>query len=106
MDMENEVLQSRVRDMSSYKTPAGAAKALHADLTAFATDLGYHGLDLPTLMPPDDNRNPSPGYWTVSWESGPYEWGVYLTLWREDFLTNLNWHGEPYYSFDVGFYPN
>ena len=103
MDMENSYLQSKVRDLSRYSSVAGAAKALHADLSFMAAELGYHGLDMPKLLKPDDSRNPAQGYWTVSWESGPYEWAVYFTGWRADSST-ANWHMEPYYSFDVGFY--
>ena len=58
-------------------------------------------------------------FWRVSWEAGPAEWGVLLTLGESMWLTELDlshehkpeilldssdgWHTEPYYRFDIGF---
>jgi hypothetical protein len=58
-------------------------------------------------------------YWTVSWEAGPAEWGVLLSLGESMWLTEFDlkhdhrpevllqkgagWIAEPYFSFDVGF---
>jgi len=58
-------------------------------------------------------------FWRVSWESGPVEWGVLLTLGESMWLTELElsydhrpevilqrgngWFAEPDYRFDVGF---
>jgi hypothetical protein len=57
--------------------------------------------------------------WRVSWEAGPVEWGVLLTLGESMWLTELElrydhrpevilesgngWYTEPHYRFDVGF---
>lgn len=38
--------------------------------------------------------------WLVCWESGPYQWGVALSMALDYGLT------EPYYSFDLAFYPS
>jgi hypothetical protein len=58
-------------------------------------------------------------HWTVSWEAGPAEWGVLLSLGESMWLTELDlkhdhrpevllqrgngWFAEPYFRFDVGF---
>ena len=58
-------------------------------------------------------------YWHVSWEAGPAEWGVLLTLGESMWLTEFGlrhdhrpevllqsghgWYTEPYHRFDVGF---
>jgi hypothetical protein len=57
--------------------------------------------------------------WWVSWEAGPVEWGVLLSLGESMWLTELGlehdgrpevllqsgngWYAEPYHRFDVGF---
>jgi hypothetical protein len=58
-------------------------------------------------------------YWHVSWEAGPAEWGVLLSLGESMWLTEfelrhdhrpevllqsgLGWYSEPYHRFDIGF---
>ena len=58
-------------------------------------------------------------FWRVSWESGPLEWGVLLTLGESMWLQELElgyehrpevlvqsgkgWYTEPHFRFDVGF---
>ena len=58
-------------------------------------------------------------YWHVSWEAGPAEWGVLLSLgesmWLREFglryehrpevmlESGQGWYTEPYHGFDVGF---
>jgi hypothetical protein len=58
-------------------------------------------------------------FWRVSWEAGPVEWGVLLTLGESMWLTELElshdhrpevilqsgngWYTEPHYRFDIGF---
>jgi hypothetical protein len=58
-------------------------------------------------------------FWRVSWEAGPVEWGVLLTLGESMWLTEfelghdqrpevllksgLGWYTEPHYRFDIGF---
>jgi hypothetical protein len=58
-------------------------------------------------------------YWRVSWEAGPAEWGVLLTLgesmWLREFdlsydhhpevllLSGNGWYSEPSFRFDIGF---
>ncbi len=59
-------------------------------------------------------------FWRVSWEAGPVEWGVLLTLGESMWLTEWElshdhrpevvlqrgdgWYTEPHYRFDVGFF--
>ena len=58
-------------------------------------------------------------HWRVSWEAGPVEWGVLLTLGESMWLSEYElryehrpevllqrgkgWYSEPWYRFDVGF---
>jgi hypothetical protein len=58
-------------------------------------------------------------HWRVSWEVGPEEWGVLLSLgesmWDSEFdlehdhqpevllKSGAGWHAEPHFRFDVGF---
>ncbi len=58
-------------------------------------------------------------FWRVSWEAGPVEWGVLLTLGESMWLTEFalrhdhrpevmlqsgyGWYTEPHYRFDIGF---
>ncbi len=58
-------------------------------------------------------------YWHVSWEAGPAEWGVLLSLGESMWLTEfglrhdhrpevllqsgLGWYTDPYHGFDIGF---
>jgi hypothetical protein len=58
-------------------------------------------------------------FWHVSWEAGPAEWGVLLSLGESMWLTEFalrhdhrpevlvqggqGWYSEPYHRFDIGF---
>lgn len=98
-------------DLSDYKTAAGAAKALHRFLTE------EFDADGAVLYRPEDN--PRGDNWAVSWEGGPYEWAVHLTLGESlcrgefsqfaspeviGFYNQDNWLAEPHFSFDLQFY--
>ncbi len=64
------------------------------------------------------NRGYRP-FWRVSWEAGPVEWGVLLTLGESMWLTEFElghdhrpevmlqsgygWYTEPHHRFDIGF---
>lgn len=90
-------------DLSKYKRPCDAAKALYKHLTGLDA-----GGDLVLLSP---ERSDELGYgrvWRVTWEGGPAEWGIILSMsetWSgvTGHLKNRNWYLEPFYSFDVGF---
>ncbi len=102
-------------DLSTYKTPAGAAKALYKYLREICEGWGYNAdIEMNLLTPAESEALGLGKCWRVMWESGPYEWGVYLSG-GGDFLNetyrnespvtyeNDNWYLEPHYSFDVGF---
>ena len=100
MDMETQYLIETTPDLSQYKSPAGAAKALHRHLTKIAESWGMYGLDLPQIYAPNE-RGEVKSWWVV-WESGPSEWGTYFTGYREDAYTP-NWYCELYWGFDMIF---
>ncbi len=73
-----------------------------------------------SLWSPDEARSLGyPRWWRVSWEAGPVEWGVLLSLGESMWLTELwlkydhrpevllrgaaGWYTESYFRFDVGF---
>lgn len=75
------------------------------------------------LLPPEESDRLGLGaFWCVSWEGGPYEWGVCLSLGgqvgeSDEGYTyegepevlhqgNKHWYLEPYHSFDVRFVPH
>lgn len=62
-------------DLTSYKTAAGAAKALHKFLTALAIGLGDDPSGI-ILRDPDSSEWNG---WEIIWEGGPYEWAYAAT---------------------------
>ena len=73
-----------------------------------------------SLWSPEEAKTLGYGpFWRVSWEAGPVEWGVLLTLGESMWLTELDlshehkpevvlqsgngWYTEPHYRFDIGF---
>lgn len=103
--------------LNNYKTAAGAAKALYKYLYKVCESWGYNPeIELNLLTPKESAALGLGKCWRVMWESGPYEWGVYLSLggnlmegtykdkgpvhWNDGFT---DWYLEPHYSFDVGF---
>lgn len=107
-------------DLSKYKTPAGAAKALYKYLLNLANEMGYNGEREVIIRSPAKSK--AMGYseaWMVSWESGPFEWAVPVSLGSsmyagefgygatdgpEIFAFSENWFVEPWYSFDLYFH--
>jgi hypothetical protein len=95
--------------------PSVSAKTLYEFLQTY-----FEPGDECTLWSPVEAkaRGYSP-FWRVSWEAGPAEWGVLLTLGESMWLTELGlghdhrpevllqsgngWYTEPHYGFDVGF---
>ena len=107
-------------DLSKYKSPAGAAKALYKYLVNLANEMGYDGEREVFICNPKQSKER--GYseaWMVSWESGPFEWAVPVSLGSSMFAGELgysntngpeifafseNWFVEPWYSFDLYFH--
>jgi len=93
-------------DLSKYKSPEEAARALYKHLK----DLGYREAG---LCRPGDEYNPA-GKWGVVLEGAPLsagggDWGVRLTCGGDtldvdgDSVIDGPWLAEPYYGFDVYF---
>lgn len=110
-------------NLYKYKTPGGAAKALYKYLVELANESEYDGKrEVFIRTPEESDLNGNGPYWHVSWESGPFEWaskvsgggsiyGGYnnppeIKLFDDDWKGNGRWHVEPYYSFDLFFYPD
>lgn len=83
-----------------YRSCEEAAKAFHEALKPIVR---AHGQDPDTetfISDPATSQQRGYGsYWTVSWEAGPYEWGIVASSW----VIGENWYTEPYYSFDLCF---
>jgi hypothetical protein len=97
-----------------------AAKKLYELVCELARDMGQEPEIECHLNSPE--RSVELGYgrcWQVSWEAGPYQWGIALSM-SDGFplsdygsgmdssipvkhLDNDKWFLEPYYSFDVCF---
>lgn len=107
-------------DLSEYSSDRSAARALHKFLREeFEADA--------KLYSPEETEEirRGNGAWMVAWEGGPYEWSIKLTGgesmiadWPEmaeydhepspevvGFYGEGDWFAEPYYKFDLLFYP-
>ena len=90
---------------NKYKTPSGAAKSFHKALVKYAKENEYPDPDrYVMLLSPKESQERGFGHgWRVMWEDGPHEWGVDASM--DIYNQKDGWFTEPYYSFDVGFYP-
>ena len=109
-------------DLTTHKTPEGAAKALHQFLVKLVRSAGGLASEVVLLTPERGEEIGVGKAWRVMWEDGPFEWGVCVSLGgrlhESDYnyayngtpeikvLGSSNWCAEPYYSFDIGFYKN
>ena len=87
-------------DLEKYSTKAGACKALHRALRAFAEDLGADPNGVMLVRPEDNDlvaHNWIPG-WGICWEDGPYEWAIGI-----DGASGPWGYVEPGYSFSLAF---
>lgn len=82
-------------DLRGYRTPAGAAKALHDKLV----ELGYNEARL--LSPSESDEAGTGKCWRVILEGGPFEWAVEYSL--SGASSNRYWYTEPHFSFDLCF---
>lgn len=85
------------------KTAKGAASSLRRVLARAATRMGTNvEQEFAPLRTPDEQARYTSRTWAVMWESGPHDWGTiasFLLSGSEHFIA------EPYYSFDVHFWP-
>ena len=87
-------------DLGKYTTKAGACKALHKALVAFAESYGWQGSGV-MLVRPEDNELVAHDYiagWGICWEDGPYEWAIGI-----DGASGPWGYDEPGYSFSLAF---
>lgn len=86
---------------SEHNDCASAAIAFFAALNSYAIKEGYLDGSV-SILTPEDAAKRKLGYnYMVSWEDGPYHWGIFIA----DHLHAHNWYTEPYHSFDVCFMP-
>jgi hypothetical protein len=87
------------------KNAEAMAKATHAVLRELCTEIGANP-DIETMIKgPDESHlymSGTPGIWIVAWESGPYQWAIGTSM---AIVTECQKLAEPYYSFDLCFYP-
>lgn len=116
---ETDDLPETPLDLSEYKTPHGAAKALARYLREM-----YDAADGVAVYRPEEAAKQGRGEaWTVSWEGGPFEWSIALTGGESlvaneippfrgsdpevvGFYENDNWTVEPHYKSDLQFFDN
>jgi hypothetical protein len=77
------------------------AKAAYAGVRETCADLDMNP-DIETFIraPGEEAYDGTRDRWLVCWESGPYQWGSSISMALDYGLT------EPYYSFDLSFYPS
>ena len=98
-------------------TAEEAAKLMYRFLLLSARALDYNALEEVWLKSPDQSER---GVWETAWESGPYEWAVWLTGGASIYAGEFGHHGtpqvtgfydepswlaEPTWSFALAFYP-
>jgi hypothetical protein len=107
-------LQAKPLDLTQMSA-ADASRALYAFIQRH-----FRAGDECSLWSPEEATERGYGpFWRVSWEAGPAEWGVLLTIGESMWLTELGlshdhkpevllvsgdrWYTEPYFRFDIGF---
>ena len=90
-------------DPDLYDTPEAAAKAFYEAMKPVVIAAGQNpDSELYLATPQEANERGYGNNWQVSWEAGPYEWGVVASL-SFLFSRTKGWYTEPYYGFDVCF---
>ena len=93
------------RDLTALpvKNAETLAKAAYATLCKLSREMGQDPDHEVWIRKPGEPRHfPSENSWCVVWESGPYTWAVPASLVITRATGKLC---EPYYSFDLCFYP-
>jgi hypothetical protein len=96
-------LAAVVRVLNEAKSPEVAAKAINTLCWHEAIECGMKPEIEVGLWEPGKKRfNGRDNVWSVAWESCPYyEWAIIAS----GEVSNANFIAEPYYSFDLNFYP-
>ena len=85
------------------KTAETLAKAAYETLRTLSRDMGQDPDREVFIRKPGEPRHfPGENSWCVVWESGPYSWAVPASMVITSATQKLC---EPYYSFDLCFYP-
>lgn len=89
-------------DPASYKTKAGAAKALYKALCKWTKEVGMNpDYEVAIWTPKQRKAHGRESNWAVSLEAGPYEWAIFASM---QIPSDCKWgYVEPYYSFDLEF---
>lgn len=97
-------LAKRIAEAAAGKASAKEqAAAVFEVAKAVAAEWGFKPEIEVFMAEPGDRRNPSAGaYYRVCWESGPYQWAIVAS----EALCQVGVFAEPYYSFDLCFYPS
>lgn len=88
-------------DPNKYKTTEAAAKAFYEVLNAYAKEAGYGDKSVSLWNPTEAVERGYGRNWMVSWEDGPYQWGICTSAHVRS--TASGWYTEPHYSFDLCF---
>lgn len=110
MDPELDILINRMREaLHTLKerhpdaTAAQMAKAAHKVLERMARRAGHNPDIEVSIWAPGERAGLD--RWRVSYEAGPYEWAVVASM--GSIFNGFGEHiVEPYYSFDLCFYPS
>ena len=85
------------------RTAENMAKGCYAVLRTFAEAEGQNPASEVFLRAPGEPRHfPGDDSWCVVWEAGPYQWAIGASM---AITVNARKLCEPYYSFDLCFYP-
>ena len=86
-------------DPATFADPQDAANKLFEALDSFATANGYSEGSVSLWEPDEAAKRGYGNNWMVSWEDGPYQWGIFASS-----QMHGKWgYTEPYYSFDLCF---
>lgn len=97
-----QVQQAVSAAINNTPTAEAAARAVYAALCILSAKSGQNpNIEVWIESPAQSvaKGRPHGACWIVSWESGPYQWAIGASLGGHNRLT------EPYYSFDLTFYP-
>jgi len=102
-DAHNRRFQAEVSAaINDTPTAEAAARAVYAVVRRYCEAMGYKP-DIETFIRSPQESLDANGVhgacWVVSWESGPFQWAVGASLGGHNRLV------EPYYSFDLTFFP-